>query len=271
VSNQKFMADVKSLENIWQDKYGSSPDLGWGPRLRRWFGHYNPDDHYEALVDQLVQQGCNWAEVGCGRDIFPSNPALARRLIARCSHVLGIDPDENIKDNPFLNEWHQGFVEDYKSERGFDLVTLRMVAEHIEKPGPTATSLERMLKPGGIVVIYTPYKWAPVPIITRLTPFSLHQPVKRFIWNTEERDTFPVAFRLNTRADIRRHLTAAGLGELNFQLLDDCRSTSKFMPLNLIELSLWKVLSLAGLRYPECCVMAVYQKPMKQTPESATG
>jgi 2-polyprenyl-3-methyl-5-hydroxy-6-metoxy-1,4-benzoquinol methylase len=250
----------EQLSEIWAEKYGSHGPAGSGPRLRRFFGHFNPDDHYEALVESLLSPGAVWADVGCGRDIFPSNPTLARRLVSRCAYVLGIDPDENIDSNPYISEAMRGLIQDYVVTRQFDLVTLRMVAEHITEPEPTILKLGEMLRPGGRVVIYTPYKWAPVSFVTRMVPFALHHPIKKFLWGTETRDTFPVAFRMNTRGDLKRFFSKAGFVEEHFQLLDDCRSTSRFLTLNALELTVCKLLNAVGLKYPECCVLAVYRK-----------
>jgi hypothetical protein len=55
--------------------------------MRLSFGYFTPDDHYEVLVARLVTSGCHWADIGCGRDIFPSNPQLARDLVARAAVI----------------------------------------------------------------------------------------------------------------------------------------------------------------------------------------
>ena len=78
------------LMSIYSIKYYREGEPGWGPRLRLSFEYFSPDDHYEALVARLVTSGCTWADVGCGRDIFPSNPDLAHEL-ARRDRVLTND------------------------------------------------------------------------------------------------------------------------------------------------------------------------------------
>src|SRR4028119_1955916 len=54
-------------------KYGNLEDAGWGPRLRDRMGYFTPDDWYEATVWNLVGPTTDWLDVGCGRDLFPSN------------------------------------------------------------------------------------------------------------------------------------------------------------------------------------------------------
>jgi SAM-dependent methyltransferase len=250
----------EELMAIYSAKYYREGEPGWGPRMRLKFNHFSPDDHYEALVARLVTDGCSWADVGCGRDIFPSNPDLARVLARRAGYVLGIDPDENVKENAFITEGFIGLVEDCQTERRFDVITLRMVAEHVIDPDRVARKLAELLKPGGSVVIYTPYKWAPMSIVASIVPFALHNPLKRILWKSEARDTFPTAYKLNTRADLAKHLSKHGLRETLFEFLDDCRVSNRFRAWNWLELQACSALNALGLKYPERCVLAVYKR-----------
>jgi SAM-dependent methyltransferase len=175
--------------------------------------------------------------------------------------VLGIDPDDNIKDNPFVTERFQGLVEDCDTPREFDVVTMRMVAEHVVYPDKVMARVAKMLRPGGHVVIYTPYKWAPMSVIASIIPFRLHNPLKRLIWaQSEARDTFPTAYKLNTRAALRAHAAGAGLREVFFCTLDDCRTLGQFRWTSFAELSLQRTLRGLGIRYPEICLLGVYQR-----------
>lgn len=250
----------KELRDLYDLKYGDEPNLGWGPRTRLRFGHFSPDEYYEALVERLVKPGCSWIDVGCGRDIFPSNPKLAKKLFERADYVYGVDPDQNISENPFLTESYYGTLETCSTDRKFDVITLRMVAEHIENPTAVAERISLLAEDGAIVVLFTPNKWSPIPILTRLTPLGVHHFFKRILWKTEERDTFPVQFKLNTRSDIRQHFEGAGFSEYHFQYLDDCRTFHRFRVLNFLELSFWKLLNTMGIRYPENCLLAAFQK-----------
>jgi SAM-dependent methyltransferase len=245
------------LMAVFRQKYSKSPTLGWGPRMRLESGYFTPDDHYEALVGRLLRNGSDWCDVGCGRNIFPENPELARQYSERCNFVFGIDPDDNVRENRFVHEYFQGLVEDCPTERQFDLVTLRMVAEHIEHPDPAMARVVSLLKPTGLAVVYTPYKWAPMSIAANLTPFGLHNPLKRLLWKSDARDTFPTQYKLNTRADVERHANAAGLEIAYFERLDDCRITNSYRWLNRAELSARKGLRKIGVPYPEACILSV--------------
>ncbi|MCZ6771964.1 MAG: methyltransferase domain-containing protein [Proteobacteria bacterium] len=252
--------DPDELASLFDLKYRGSAGLGPDPARRRRFNYYNPDDHYEALIRKLVQPQTRWLEVGCGRHVFPSNPALAKELAARCALLTGVDPDETIEENPFVHDKVRGMVEDLDPELRFDLVTLRMVAEHVADPADMLETLSNLVVPNGIVVIYTINKWSPVPIATAVTPFSLHHPIKYVLWRGEEKDTFPTTYKMNTRTQLRELFSTAGFAEDCFWYLDDCRTFQRFRLLNLLELSAWRVLKAMGLRYPENCLLGVYRR-----------
>lgn len=251
------MVTPEHLQKVFDRKYDK---VGWGPEQRRKFGYFNPDDIYEATIDSLITRDTEWLDVGCGRDVFPSNFALAEKLSERCRYLVGLDPSNNIDENPLLHERFKGMIEDYRTNRRFDLITLRMVAEHIQNPADAAACLSRLCKPGGRAVIYTVYKWSPVTVVSAAVPFQLHHQVKKVIWQTEEKDTFPTEYRMNTRRDLRRIFEAAGFQEAQFQYLDDCRSLARWRWTNLVELVSWKALHSVGLHYPEVCLLGIYRK-----------
>ncbi len=248
------------LTAVFDAKYRRARVLGWGPKLRLDFGYFVPDDYYEAIVTKLVRPGTWWADVGCGRYVFPSNEPLAKRLSERCGFLFGIDPDPNIRDNKLISEGFEGVVEDCDTRHRFDLITLRMVAEHIQDPDRSIAKLGELLKPGGLIVIYTPNKWAPMSIMAALVPNRFHHRMKTLIWDVEERDTFPTAFRLNTRPTLERYCSRQGLEEVFFVYLDDCRTWQNFRWLNYVELLAQRGFRSLGFRYPENCLLGVYRK-----------
>lgn len=248
------------LKAVFDLKYRQEAQLGSGPKTRLSFGYFNPDDQYEAIVSRLLRPGDSWADVGCGRDIFPSNRPLARQLTSRSGYVFGIDPDPNIRENALISERFEGLVEDCTSTHRFDLITLRMVAEHIVEPERSMRKVAELLKPQGLAVIYTPNRRSPVPLITRLVPNDYHHYFKRLLWDAQARDTFPTAFKLNTRKALARHCAGAGLQEVYFAYLDDCRTFDAYHWLNVAELTVQKMLRSFAIRYPENCLLGVYRK-----------
>jgi hypothetical protein len=250
----------EALEAVFVLKHGEPSTTGWSPRLRHRLGYFTPDDVYEATVASLVEEGCSWADLGCGRDLFPNNRRLAEQLSRRCRYLAGVDPDGTIEENRFVHERVRTRIEVYHPEVEFDLITLRMVVEHVGDPTAMAIALSRLARTGGLVVILTVNRLSPVPLLTGLVPFRLHHPIKRLLWGTEERDTFPVTYRMNTRRELGRHLRRAGFVERWFHHVDDCRTFGRFRPLHAAELALWRILRGLGLGYPENCLLGVYEK-----------
>jgi SAM-dependent methyltransferase len=229
--------------------------------MRADYGHYTPDDVYEALVAGLVVPGMAWLDIGCGREIFPNNRDLASTLSRRCARLVGVDPDPTLQENVRVHEKAACGIDQYDGKGQFDLVTLRMVAEHIADPEAAVRSMHRALRPGGIAVVFTVFAGSPMPLLTRLAPMSLRHVVKRWLWGTEARDTFPTRFRMNTRGRLQRLFAGVGMHEDAFLRLDDCRTFARFRSLSELELRVARVFRWAGLPYPEHCLLGIYRKP----------
>jgi SAM-dependent methyltransferase len=169
-----------------------------------------------------------------------------------------VDPDRTLLENAFVHEKILGFVQDVQGDRQFDLVTLRMVAEHVEDPESLVAEIKRVARPDSLVVVYTVNKFSPIPLITALTPFGLHHPVKKLLWRTEAKDTFPTQFKMNTRGVLSGVFARHGFRERYFAYLDDCRTFQRFGMLNRAELASRRLLARANARYPENCLLGVY-------------
>jgi len=250
----------EDLARIFHDKYGRSGRMGWGPRTRLAYRYFTPDDHYEALLDKLVGPETSWLDVGCGRDLFSSNPTLAETLSTRCRRLVGVEPDDNIHDNLYVHEKHQGTIETYPGTDAFDLISLRMVVEHFTNPARSLAGLGRLTRVGGKVVVYTVYKWSPVPLLTRVTPEPIRNLLKRRMWNAEARDTFPVAYLLNTPDDLKQAFEVAGFHQEAILTPDDCRTLANYRWGLRLELATRRLMIGLGMPYPERCLLGIYRR-----------
>ena len=248
------------LAQVFQQKYRQNGPLGPAPKMWVRFGYTVPSDFYEAALAKLVRAGSAWLDVGCGRFIFPQNEPLARRLAGVCTILVGIDPDRNLEDNPFVHRRVRDTIENYRENQSFDVISLRMVAEHIENPDQAIAALARLTKRGGKVVIFTVNQWSPVSLLAKVLPFRLHHVIKRMFWGGEGKDTFPVVYKMNTRSRLARLFKAAGFREHYFQYLDDCSLFFRFPRLHGLELALWRVCRALGVKYPESCLLGIYER-----------
>jgi ubiquinone/menaquinone biosynthesis C-methylase UbiE len=113
--------------------------------------------------------------------------------------VCGIDPDERVVDNPYLDEGKVSMAEKipYPAE-SFDLVFSDNVLEHLDYPQEVFAEIQRVLKPGGILLVKTPNKRHYMPLISRLTPHWFHRAFNRARGRREPEDTFPTRYRANS-------------------------------------------------------------------------
>jgi SAM-dependent methyltransferase len=259
-STEDTLPSPQELKALFLQRHGRPEAVGWGPRRRFRFRYYLPAEVYELVVSKRVNPGCVWLDVGGGHAIFPDNPRLARELVSRCAKVVAVDPSDNVQQNEFVHERHQVALEEFDPSVQFDLATMRMVVEHVKCPESFVGALSRLVKPGGTVVVFTINRWAPIALVSRLTPFRFHHPIKQLFWDGEEEDTFPVAYRMNTRKILSRLFDQSGFEELAFAKLDDLSTFCKFKILNHIELAVWRGLKFVGLGYPENCLLGVYRR-----------
>jgi len=260
------MPSSSDLTRVMEMRNGSSSEGGWEVRMRRdSFGYFLPDDFYEALLEKLVFPGIRWLDVGCGRYLLPHNHSLARTLASRCALLYGVDPDPTIEENGLVHCRSRESIESFDSEHRFDLATVRMVAEHIQRPKACVENLAKLIQHGGRVVVYTVNKHSPTCAAARVVPFSMHHMVKNWLWGSAEKDTFPVVYRMNTRGSLSSLMRQCGFKEVLFCSLADCRLFMRFPVLHWLELSAWKVCQRFGGSYPENVFVAVYERRCKET------
>jgi len=193
--------------------------------------------------------------------VFPHNPALSQALAKRCALLVGVDPSDNLDENRFVHRRVKRTIEEFESEHTYDLASLRMVAEHIPHPKLAVESLARLIRPGGRVVVYTPNRWSPISVASSVIPFWLHHAIKSLIWRTGREDTFPTFYRMNTRRRLRALFEESGFKEVGFAYLDDCTTAfARLRVLCLLQLVLWRLFRAVRLRYPENCLLGVYER-----------
>jgi SAM-dependent methyltransferase len=252
------LADAR--REVFRIKTEGSHPLGWSPKIRQRFGYFTPDEWYEAAILRLIDTDTEWLDVGCGRGLLPFNPNLERLLSSRCRRLVGVDPDNNIDEHPLLHERYKCAIEDFASERQFDLITLRMVAEHVADPQVAVAALARLSRSGGRVVVYTVSKYSIISLLAAVTPLGLHEYARARLWGSSEQDTFSTAYRMNTRKELLRLFSAVGFVEESFHYLNDCCTLGRWKLPTILELSAERALRRVGIRYPEVCLLGIYRK-----------
>lgn len=164
-----------------------------------------------SRVNAVLPPDATVVDLGAGRGSFLEDPSAFRRSLhdlgPRCARLIGLDVDPAVRSNPALHEAH--VIEPdgpFPLPTGsVDLLVSDWTFEHVANPAHTAAEIDRVLVPGGWLCARTPRKWGAIGIPTRLVPNALHTTVLHRLQPAKaEVDTFPTAYRLNSRRALRR-------------------------------------------------------------------
>lgn len=214
---------------------------------------------YERTIRQHLFRGARLLDAGCGRYL-----EFSRELGADVTAV-GVDLETTLEtrnvQSPYgvrANLEHLPFPADY-----FDIVISRSVIEHLEQPLHVFREFQRVLKPGGKVILSTPNKYDYVSVFASLTPYRWHRYIVSRIVGVSEDDVFPTFYRANTLRRITEVLNAAGLQKLELRAINHYPVYLMFSPI-LFRLGVLyeRVTSADRLQNFRGTLLAVFQKPL---------
>jgi SAM-dependent methyltransferase len=170
---------------------------------------------YATFVAKHLSANSVWLDAGCGnrlleRDLDP----LENWLAARCKTVVGMDisvtSHRNIKSLVQGSLYRLPFADD-----SFDLVTCRMVVEHLDDPSKAFTEISRCLRPDGAIIVITPnlhnYGIFCNAVATKLLPEEWRLKLVHSSDARADADIFPVRYRANTMPRLVRLLRESNL------------------------------------------------------------
>lgn len=176
--------------------------------MERWYPdelQRSPLARFRGVLDEIVRPEDDVIDLGAG-----AGEINAYDLRGRVHRIVGVDLNKRVHDNPLLDE---GIVADLGAvpipSASFDLAISIYVLEHVQDPAAVATETSRLLRPGGLFVALTPSRYHYVPLVAAATPTRFHRWVNEHRGRSAE-DTFPTAYRLNSRGKLRRVFGAAG-------------------------------------------------------------
>jgi SAM-dependent methyltransferase len=159
---------------------------------------------FYTRVNALVQPELILLDYGCGRGAYAEDRIAYRKALRifkhKCKRVIGVDVDENARNNPFVDDFYLiGNGKLPLTDYSVDICVCDWVLEHIEKPDFFFKEMQRIIRPGGYLCIRTSNRWSYISLVARIIKDKHHgyllskaQPARNEI------DIFPKFFRCNS-------------------------------------------------------------------------
>lgn len=173
------------------------------------------DELFRDRLLRLISPEFVVLELGAGAGIVEH-----MNIRGKVAKICGVDPDERVVDNRFLDDAKVGMGEAIPYADGmFDLVFADNVVEHLENPEQVFSEVSRVLKPGGRFLFKTPNVWHYMPLIARCTPHRFHQYINK-LRGRQEVDTFPTRYRANSRSSVERIAKTTNFDVASIELIE---------------------------------------------------
>jgi ubiquinone/menaquinone biosynthesis C-methylase UbiE len=180
---------------------------------------------FEARLKEIIGPGERLLDAGCGAGKFLSWQFAK----ATGCHIIGLDLSDNARGNTGLDHATLGDVNKLPfSDASFDVITCRMVVEHLEQPVAALKEFHRVLKPGGRVAIFTPNLLHYFGAIARVTPQWFHRWFNSQVRGFAEEDTLRTRYRANTKHALHKQLKEAGFAAVDIRLVEGAPAVLAF-------------------------------------------
>jgi ubiquinone/menaquinone biosynthesis C-methylase UbiE len=170
---------------------------------------------YASLISEHLSADSIWLDAGCGCRLLEEDmDPLENWLVMHCKTIIGMDlaaiSHRNITTLSQGSLYHLPFA-----DNSLDLVTCRMVVEHLDNPPTAFAEIHRCLRPGGAIVVITPnLRNYGIFGNAMATKFLREDWRLKLVQSSDSRGKehiFPVRYRANTMPRLVRLLKKSGL------------------------------------------------------------
>lgn len=153
-------------------------------------------------------------DAGCGRSV----PVL-RKFLGKAERLIGVELVEFSEVPAGIETYNCDLASIPLPDSSVDLIISRSVFEHLTEPDRVYREFHRILRPGGRVLFLTANNWDYGTLVARLIPNRFHAGIVRYVEGRAEEDTFPTAYKTNSRGDIDKLCAQSGMEVLDFRYL----------------------------------------------------
>jgi ubiquinone/menaquinone biosynthesis C-methylase UbiE len=154
-------------------------------------------------VPRILEMGCGIQSV-LGRNLRNDSRAII---------LHGLDVDEYALANKEVDKVFIANAEKLPFEdNSYDVVFSLFMLEHIHDYQSALTEMARIVSPGGMVILIFPNPASPEAVVTRMTPYKVHELFRRSIQKQKdaEKHTFPTTFSFRSCSNVKKQLMAKG-------------------------------------------------------------
>jgi ubiquinone/menaquinone biosynthesis C-methylase UbiE len=226
-------------------------DQRWTERLfKRFVPHYRHRwEIYNERLNSFISRDTVWIDLGCGRNEFVASFGRKGKL------AIGVDvvvhPEKEAAHFVQADFRHLPFPSNFA-----DLISLRMVVEHIGRVPDDFLDINRVLKPGGYVLILTTNSWSPMIALPRLLPNRWKKRLIQWLFNVRDDDIFPTTHKFNNPMKMKNGLLNLNLRHI--EMIDQLTFDNVYFFLAFAPWYLFS--STSPLKNLRSNILAVFQK-----------
>ena len=170
---------------------------------------------YASLIAEHLSPYTLWLDAGCGSRLLEDDmDPLENWLVAHCKSILGMDV--GLPSHRNIESLVQGSLYQLPfSDNSLDLITCRMVVEHLDQPAEAFVEVARCLRPEGALIVVTPnilnYAIFGNALATKVMPEKLRLRIVHASDSRANEDIFPVRYKANTMPRLLELMNLSGL------------------------------------------------------------